>query len=104
MLWVANQAIRSAVGLSFEIVKVLQQHHSCSKKSAEEAVLIADGSSGDGDKPRRRRLDGFLEVVWPGLRVQIDLRGEVHSSRGAVSSTASAVRASGSRSRYCRTC
>jgi len=55
-------------------------------------------------KPRRRRLDGFLEVVWPGLRVQIDLRGEVHSSRGAVSSTASAVRASGSRSRYCRTC
>jgi hypothetical protein len=63
MLWVANQAIRSAVGLSFEIVKVLQQHHSCSKKSAEEAVLIADGPSGDGDKPRRRRLDGFLEVV-----------------------------------------
>src|SRR5262245_28094566 len=28
MLWGANQAIRSAVGLPYEILKVLQQHHS----------------------------------------------------------------------------
>src|SRR5262245_64452887 len=33
MLWVARQAIRSAVGLSFEIVKVLQRHHRCPRSS-----------------------------------------------------------------------
>jgi hypothetical protein len=33
MVWAANQAIRSAVGLPFEIVKVLQQDHSCWTKS-----------------------------------------------------------------------
>jgi hypothetical protein len=44
MVWVANQAIRSAVGLPFEIVKVLQQEHSCWTNWQEEADGLSLGS------------------------------------------------------------
>jgi hypothetical protein len=57
MRLVANQAIRSAVRLSFKIVKVLQQHHSCSKKLAtftpkytgNPAVTVRDVERGSKD-------------------------------------------------------
>jgi len=47
MRWVANQAIRSAVGLFFEIVKVLQQSHSCWGSIIEpgEVIVFAQLSS-----------------------------------------------------------
>jgi hypothetical protein len=45
MSWIPNQAIRSAVGLSFEIVKVLQQHQVARRNRQEEAVLIAHGTA-----------------------------------------------------------
>jgi hypothetical protein len=43
MVWVPNQAIRSAVGLPFEIVKVLQQEHSCWTNRQEEADYLSVG-------------------------------------------------------------
>src|SRR5262245_15030408 len=51
MLRAASQAMRSAVGLSFEIIKVLQKHHSCSRKSATRAATQL-GSTSSPRPPR----------------------------------------------------
>jgi hypothetical protein len=50
MVWVPNQAIRSAVGLPFEIVKVLRQEHSCWTKSTRRSRLLESRKHSYGER------------------------------------------------------
>jgi hypothetical protein len=65
MVWVANQAIRSAVGLRFEIVKVLQQDHSCWTKPTRRSGLLErrKHSGGEGQAAAEHREGNYITRI-----------------------------------------